>query len=157
MAYLGLADDGLQVRCGLQIVGVRAAHERFDGRLADGPAEEQLDHGGFRHGSDAGQYVDEFVVPRVRPGQVHVVHVPPERLFAFHRQPVQNGLRVFGTSAPAAFDWFCQRCIFPFNIIRMITVDYTLHVAVVRSWSIDGVWGGIWGINGIFFVVLSNW
>jgi len=52
MAYLGLADDGLQVRRRLQIVGVRAAHERFDGRLADSAAEKQLDDRGFRHGPD---------------------------------------------------------------------------------------------------------
>jgi len=54
MAYLGLADDGLQVRSRLQIVGVRAAHERFDGRLADGAAEEQLYNRGFGHGPDTG-------------------------------------------------------------------------------------------------------
>jgi len=54
MANLGLADDGLQVRRGLQVVGVRAAHERFDGRLADGAAEEQLDDRGLRHGPDTG-------------------------------------------------------------------------------------------------------
>lgn len=52
MAYLGLADDGLQVGRRLQIVGVRAAHERFDGRLADGAAEEELDNRGFRHWPD---------------------------------------------------------------------------------------------------------
>jgi len=84
MAYLGLADDGLQVRRGLQIIGVRAAHERLDGRLADGPAEEQLDDGALRHGPDARQYADQLVVPGVRPGQVHVMHVPSERLFALH-------------------------------------------------------------------------
>jgi len=49
MAYLGLADDCLQMRRRLQIVSVRAAHERFDGRLADGAAEEELDNRGFRH------------------------------------------------------------------------------------------------------------
>lgn len=54
VAYLGFANDGLQVRRGLQIIGVGAAHERLDGCLADGPAEEQLDHRTFRHRSDAG-------------------------------------------------------------------------------------------------------
>lgn len=99
VAYLCLADDRLQVwRC-LQIIGVSAAHERFDGRLADGPAEEQFDHGALRHRTDARKYLDQLVVPGVRPGHVHVMHVPPKRFFALHRQPVHNGLRVFGTAA----------------------------------------------------------
>lgn len=76
MTYLGLADDGLQVRCRLQVVCVCAAHERFDGSLTDGATEEQLDHCGFWHGSDAGQYLDQFVVSCVWPSQMHMVHVP---------------------------------------------------------------------------------
>lgn len=110
MTNLGLADDGLQVRCGLQIVGVRATHERLDGRLADRPAEEQVDHCVLGHGPDAGQDFDEFVVTGFGPGQVDVVHVPPESLSALGRQPVQNGLGVFGT-APVS-SGLCDDIIF---------------------------------------------
>jgi hypothetical protein len=76
MTYLSLADDGLQVRRRLQIVSICAAHERFDGSLADGATEEQLDYRSFWHSPDAGQYLDQFVVSRVWPGQMHVVHMP---------------------------------------------------------------------------------
>lgn len=89
MAYLGLADDGLQVRGGLQVVGVRAAHERFDGSVADGPAEEQFDHSGFGHGPDQRQHSGQLVVPDVGPGKVHMPHVPSECLPALDRQPVE--------------------------------------------------------------------
>lgn len=105
MAYLGLADDGLQVRGGLQVVGVRAAHERFDGRVADGPAEEQFDDGGLWHGPDQWQHSGQLVVPDVGPGQVYVPHVSPERLPAFGRQPVQYAVlgpeTVVGSLLPA--------------------------------------------------------
>lgn len=99
MANLGLADDGLQVRRGLEIIGVGTAHEWFDGRLPDGPAKEQLDDGVFGHGSDARQDLDQLVVPGVGPCQVNVLHVSPERFLALNGQPVQNGLRVLGTAA----------------------------------------------------------
>lgn len=99
MANLGLADDGLQVRRGLEIIGVGTAHEWFDGRLPDGPAKEQLDDGVFGHGSDARQDLDQLVVPGVGPCQVNVLHVSSERFLALNGQPVQNGLRVLGTAA----------------------------------------------------------
>lgn len=99
MAYLCLADDCLQVRSGLQIIGVRAAHKRLDRRLADGPAEKQLDHSALGHSPNAGQYVDQLVISVVGSGQVNVMHVPPESFFALLRQPVQYGLSVFGITA----------------------------------------------------------
>lgn len=82
----------------LQIIGVRAAYERLDGRLADCPAEKQLDYSVLGHGTDTWQDFDEFIVTGFGPGQVDVLYVSPKRLSALGRQSVQNGLDVFGTA-----------------------------------------------------------
>lgn len=98
MAYFRLADDGLQVWCGLQIIGVRTAHEWFDGRLADGAPKEQFDYRAFWDGSDARQNFNQLVVSGIGPSRVNVTHVASEGFFTLHREPVQNGLRAVGTT-----------------------------------------------------------
>lgn len=84
MANLSFTNDRLQVWRSLQIVGIRTAHKRFDRRLADGAAEEQLDNGVFRHRSNAGQDLDKLVVTSVGSSQVDVVHVSSECFFTLH-------------------------------------------------------------------------
>lgn len=104
MAYFCLANDCLQVRGSLKIIGVRAAHERFDRSLADGSTKEQLDNGVFRHSSNARQYLDQLIIAGIWSSQVDMMHVSSEGFFTFHGQPVQNGLRVFRTTP--VFDRF---------------------------------------------------
>lgn len=84
MAYFGLANDCLQVRGRLEIIGIRATYERFDRSLADGSTEEQLDHGVFRHSSNARQNFDQLVVPGIRSNQVDMVHVSSKSFFTLH-------------------------------------------------------------------------
>lgn len=84
MAYFGFANDCLQVRGSLKIIGICATHEWFDRSLADRSTEEQLDHGVFRNRSNARQYFDQLVISSIRSSQVDVMHVPSERFLTFH-------------------------------------------------------------------------
>jgi hypothetical protein len=84
MAYFCLANDCLQVRGSLEVIGVRATHEWFDRSLADGPTKEQLDHGVFWYSSNARQYFDQLFITGIWSSQVNMMHVSSKGFFTFH-------------------------------------------------------------------------